>query len=124
MHIQICILSVQFDTGIYRYAAAKATVELNFVPTVVNYITRMGFVFGLIGLLYWNIKTTKVSKTLKLKFIFKNSILNAIIKYKCLRLKKSIYTALDKLVMQIDEANFVKTVLKCTQVRKKTSKLS
>ncbi|XP_020298266.1 uncharacterized protein LOC109862603 [Pseudomyrmex gracilis] len=54
--------SLLFDTGIYRYAAAKATVELNFVPTVVNYITRMGFVFGLIGLLYWNIKTTKAKE--------------------------------------------------------------
>ncbi|XP_050453723.1 uncharacterized protein LOC126852710 [Cataglyphis hispanica] len=38
--------SLLFDTGIYRFAAAKSSIEQFFVPTLVNYITRVGFVVG------------------------------------------------------------------------------
>ncbi|XP_070157299.1 uncharacterized protein Nd-b15 [Polyergus mexicanus] len=40
--------SLLFDTGIYRYAAAKSSIDEFFAPTVVNYITRMGFIVGFI----------------------------------------------------------------------------
>ncbi|CAL1679197.1 unnamed protein product [Lasius platythorax] len=40
--------SLLFDTGLHRFAATKTSIEQFFVPTVVNYITRVGCIAGAI----------------------------------------------------------------------------
>ncbi|XP_011698113.1 PREDICTED: uncharacterized protein LOC105456040 [Wasmannia auropunctata] len=37
-----------FDTGIYRFAAAKTSIGEHFVPTVVGYLTKVGFIASLV----------------------------------------------------------------------------
>ncbi|KAL6261291.1 hypothetical protein P5V15_008813 [Pogonomyrmex californicus] len=51
--------SLLFDTGIYRWSATKASAELYFVPTAIGYITRVGFIAGLIAATAWIIKTRR-----------------------------------------------------------------
>ncbi|XP_071571209.1 uncharacterized protein Nd-b15 [Temnothorax nylanderi] len=54
--------SLLFDTGIYRYASAKTSIGLHFVPTVVGYITRVGFIAGLIIVTALGLKTRREAR--------------------------------------------------------------
>jgi len=58
---QLFILWIQFDTGVYRYAAAKTSIDLHFVPTVVGYFTRFAFIASLITLTALQLKSRRVS---------------------------------------------------------------
>ncbi|KAM0729071.1 hypothetical protein ACS0PU_004425 [Formica fusca] len=51
--------SLLFDTGLHRFAATKSSIEQFFVPTVANFITRMGFVVSSIVLTAILIKKRK-----------------------------------------------------------------
>ncbi|KYM93893.1 PREDICTED: uncharacterized protein LOC108781804 [Cyphomyrmex costatus] len=54
--------SLLFDTGIYRFAAAKASVEMHFVPTVTRFFSRFGVIAGLIILTGLMLKTGRAKK--------------------------------------------------------------
>lgn len=56
------ILWLQFDTGLYRFSSAKTSVDIHFVPTAVQYITKVGFVAGLIVLTALHLKRRRVSQ--------------------------------------------------------------
>ncbi|XP_011167568.2 uncharacterized protein LOC105201299 [Solenopsis invicta] len=54
--------SLLFDTGIYRFAAAKTTYEKYFIPTALNYITRVGFIAALVVVTAMTVKKTRDAK--------------------------------------------------------------
>jgi len=54
--------SLLFDTGIYRYASAKTSIDIHFVPTAIQYITRVGFIVGFFAFTLWHVKNRKDSQ--------------------------------------------------------------
>nr|XP_012217049.1 PREDICTED: uncharacterized protein LOC105668928 [Linepithema humile] len=54
--------SLLFDTGIYRYASAKTSLEVHFIPTALNYLTRMGVVIALITVTALHLKRSRGAK--------------------------------------------------------------
>ncbi|XP_029178875.1 uncharacterized protein LOC114946514 [Nylanderia fulva] len=54
--------SLLFDTGLHRFAATKTSVEKYFVPTVLNYVTRVGFLASSIILTAYFLKKRRDAK--------------------------------------------------------------
>lgn len=51
--------SLLFDTGMYRYVAAKTSIEKHFVPNAINWMTRFGAIVTSIVIVGLFIKKTK-----------------------------------------------------------------
>ncbi|KYN30637.1 hypothetical protein ALC56_15058 [Trachymyrmex septentrionalis] len=54
--------SLLFDTGIYRYAASKASIEQHFVPTLIRFVSRVGMIASFVIITAVTLKNRKDKK--------------------------------------------------------------